>query len=90
MVVPTVDEIAKQLAEVSGAQNVDPSHPIQLISDVDSLDLMEWLYGFQNDYPSIPADESLFAEMDESTTLNTIHERLVKLVPNGTGQGNNE
>lgn len=90
MVVPTVNEIAKQLADVSGAESVDPNHPIQKISDVDSLDLMEWLYGFQNDYPSIPADESLFAEMDESTTLQTIHERILKLVPNGTDQGNNE
>ena len=35
---------------------VGPDDAIQQISDVDSLDLMEWLYGFQNQYPHIPAD----------------------------------
>ncbi|GAB3441801.1 hypothetical protein GCM10027570_08360 [Streptomonospora sediminis] len=81
MSMPTIDELASQLSAVSGATGVDPDHPLQHIEDVDSLDLMEWLYGFQNDYPHIPADESLFADMDDTTTLRTVHERIQRLVP---------
>nr|WP_017615284.1 hypothetical protein [Nocardiopsis salina] len=81
MLIPTVEELAGQLAAVSGAEKIDPDHPIQHITDVDSLDLMEWLYGFQNDYPHIPADESLFADIDDTTTLRAVHERIRGLVP---------
>ncbi|MDS1272451.1 hypothetical protein RIF23_19365 [Lipingzhangella sp. LS1_29] len=81
MSIPTVEELAKQLAQVSGADEVHPDHPIQHIADVDSLDLMEWLYGFQNEHPDIPVDESLFADMDDTTTLRNVHERIQKLVP---------
>lgn len=81
MSMPTIEELAKQLAAVSGAAEVDPDHPLQHIADVDSLDLMEWLYGFQTRYPEIPADESLFADIDDTTTLRTVYERIRQLVP---------
>ncbi|ALC18471.1 hypothetical protein ACH46N_22510 [Streptomyces pristinaespiralis] len=81
MSLPTVEELASQLEAVSGAQKVDPDQPLQHIADVDSLDLMEWLYGFQNQYPHIPADESLFADIDDTTTLRVVHDRIVQLVP---------
>jgi hypothetical protein len=76
---PTVEDLASQLAAVSGAAEVNPDDAIQQISDVDSLDLMEWLYGFQNQYPHIPADESLFSDIDDTTTLRTVHAKLVAL-----------
>ncbi|MFF3291630.1 hypothetical protein [Streptomyces sp. NPDC003023] len=81
MSLPTIEELASQLEAVSGAQKVDPDQPLQHIADVDSLDLMEWLYGFQNQYPHIPADESLFADIDDTTTLRVVYDRICQLVP---------
>jgi acyl carrier protein len=81
MELPTVEDLAAQLQAVSGAAEVDVDAALQQISDIDSLDLMEWLYGFQNKYPHIPADESLFSDIDDSTTLRTVHAKLVALAP---------
>src|SRR5882724_915593 len=53
MELPTVEDLAAQLQAVSGAAEVDVDAALQQISDIDSLDLMEWLYGFQNKYPHI-------------------------------------
>jgi hypothetical protein len=80
MEMPTVEDLATQLQDVSGAESIDADAPLQKISDVDSLDLMEWLYNFQSAHPDIPADESLFSDMDDTTTLRTIHSRIVALV----------
>jgi hypothetical protein len=80
MELPTVEELAQQLQEVSGAASVDVDAALQHIADVDSLDLMEWLYGFQTRYPHIPADESLFKDIDDTTTMRTIHARVMALV----------
>jgi len=79
MEMPTVEELAQQLREVSGAEVVDADAPLQHIADVDSLDLMEWLYGFQNRYPHIPADESLFKDIDDTTTMRVVHGRILAL-----------
>ncbi|MEV7360195.1 hypothetical protein ACFV84_33500 [Kitasatospora sp. NPDC059811] len=78
--IPTIEDLAAQLQAVSGAQEIDADAALQHIADVDSLDLMEWLYGFQNQYPHIPADESLFADIDDTTTLRVVHERILALV----------
>ena len=86
MALPTVEELAAQLQDVSGAESVDVDAPLQKISDVDSLDLMEWLYNFQSEYPDIPADESLFSDMDDTTTLRTVHGRIVALVAQPAAQ----
>ncbi|MEU8925762.1 hypothetical protein AB0D10_33340 [Kitasatospora sp. NPDC048545] len=79
--IPTIEDLAQQLQAVSGAHEIDADAALQHIADVDSLDLMEWLYGFQNQYPHIPADESLFADIDDTTTLRVVHERILALVP---------
>ncbi|MDP9607834.1 MULTISPECIES: hypothetical protein [Streptomyces] len=81
MELPTVEELAQQLAAVSGANEVTPDAPIQHIGDVDSLDLMEWLYNFQNQYPDIPADESLFADLDDTTTMRDVYTKLLEHLP---------
>ncbi len=80
MEMPTVEDLAVQLQNVSGAESIDVDAALQRISDVDSLDLMEWLYNFQTEYPHIPADESLFSDMDDTTTLRSVHDRIVALV----------
>jgi hypothetical protein len=38
---------------------------------------MEWLYGFQEKYPEIGADESLFEDIDESITLRAIYDQVI-------------
>jgi acyl carrier protein len=81
MELPTVEDLASQLQAVSGAAEVDVDTALQSISDIDSLDLMEWLYGFQNQYPHIPADESLFSDLDDTTTLRSVHAKLLALAP---------
>jgi hypothetical protein len=77
MDLPTLQDVTKQLETISGAESIDPDVPILTIEDVDSLDLMEWLYSFQEAYPEIPADESLFDEIDESVTLRSVYESVV-------------
>jgi acyl carrier protein len=84
MELPTIEDLASQLQAVSGAETVDVDVALLHISDIDSLDLMEWLYGFQKRYPHIPADESLFSAIDNSTTLRTVHEKIISLVPHQT------
>jgi acyl carrier protein len=86
MELPTVEDLAAQLQDVSGAESIDVDSALQKISDVDSLDLMEWLYNFQSEYPDIPADESLFSDMDDTTTLRDIHGRIVALVAQPAAQ----
>ncbi|HEY7596201.1 MAG TPA: hypothetical protein VH969_23860 [Actinophytocola sp.] len=86
MELPTVEDLAAQLEDVSGAESIDVDAALQKLSDVDSLDLMEWLYNFQSAYPHIPADESLFSDMDDTTTLRTVHGRIVELVAQPSAQ----
>jgi acyl carrier protein len=78
---PTLDDVIDQIKQVSGAENVDADTPIPQIDDIDSLDLIEWLYEFQQKYPHIPADESLFEDVDETVTLRTIYERIMESAP---------
>lgn len=80
---PTLEESTEQLRQVSGAMDLLPDTPLLSAGDVDSLDLMEWLYGFQERYPHIQADESLFNDMDESVTFRSIFERIMADVPAG-------
>lgn len=81
MGVPTLQDVTEQLQDVSGAPQIDPDVALLTVDDIDSLDLMEWLYSFQENYPDIPADESLFEDIDETTTLRTIYERVIATVP---------
>jgi acyl carrier protein len=46
--------------------------------DLDSLDLMEWVYGLAEDF-DMPLDELLFEDVTASTTLREIYDLLVKI-----------
>jgi acyl carrier protein len=81
MALPTLDDVVQQLQSVSGAQELDPDAPLLENEDIDSLDLMEWLYTFQEQYPEVPADESLFEDIDSSVTLRAIYTRVMDTVP---------
>jgi hypothetical protein len=74
---PTLEDVTEQLQAVSGVDSIDPDVPLLNIDDLDSLDLMEWLYGFQEKYPEIGADESLFEDIDESITLRAIYDQVI-------------
>ncbi|MHA7290689.1 hypothetical protein ACX80V_13690 [Arthrobacter sp. MDT3-24] len=79
MNMPALEALVSQLESVSGAQQIDPEVPLMQIPDVDSMDLMEWLYSFQNDFPEVKADATLFENEDGKTTLKLVHERLMAL-----------
>lgn len=84
---PTLQDVTDLLQNVSGVEHIDPDTPLLSIEDVDSLDLMEWLYGFQERFPEIPADESLFEDIDETHTLRSIYEQIMASVPAPTSAG---
>lgn len=77
MQIPTLEEIIEQLKAVSGAQVIDPDTPLPHVDDLDSLDLMEWLYGFQEEHPDVVADESLFESVDDTTTMRAVYAKIV-------------
>lgn len=79
MNMPALEDLVSQLESVSGAQQINPEVPLMQIPDVDSMDLMEWLYSFQNDFPEVKADATLFENEDGKTTLKLVHERLMAL-----------
>jgi Phosphopantetheine attachment site len=74
---PSLDSVLAQLCAVSGAESIDADTPLLQLADVDSLDLMEWLYSFQEAHPGVPADESLFEDVDDDTTMRVVYETLL-------------
>ncbi|WP_265445331.1 hypothetical protein [Flexivirga meconopsidis] len=75
----TLSEFLAQIEAVSGATDVDPDAALVEISDIDSMDMMEWLYSFQSEHPEVGADPDIFENEDGSTTLRIVHDRLVKV-----------
>ena len=76
---PSLETVIEQLCAVSGAQSIGADTPLLELSDVDSLDLMEWLYSFQESHPDVPADESLFEDVGDTTTMTDVYAELVSL-----------
>jgi len=77
-VTPTIDEFVAQIEAVSGATGTDPDTPVAELSDVDSMDLMEWLFGYQSEHPTAGVEATVFANDDGAATLRTFHTRLVE------------
>lgn len=76
----TIEDFASQLEDVSGAASIEPDTPLAEVPDVDSMDLMEWLYNFQSENPDSSVDATVFANEDGAATLRTFHERLTGTV----------
>ena len=76
MELPTLDESVDQLRAVTGLDEFDPDMPLPR-SGVDSLDLVEWLYGFENRHPDLTVDDSLLEHVDDTVTFRDIHDRIV-------------
>jgi indole-3-glycerol phosphate synthase len=75
MQLPTLDDSIELLKEVSGVDQIDPDTPLQS-SEVDSLNLVEWVYQMQERHPELAIDEAIVDDVDEATTFRAIHERV--------------
>jgi hypothetical protein len=76
MKVPTLDESVDQLKAVAGLDDFDPDVPLPL-SDADSLDLVEWLYAFQERHPDVTVDESVLEHVDDTVSFRDLHDRII-------------
>ncbi len=77
MSIPSLDDVVAQMQAISGAPELNPDQPLLSIEDIDSLDMMEWLYEFQESYPEIEASEAVFEDMTDATTFRHIYEELI-------------
>lgn len=85
MEIPTLNEVISQMQAISGAPAIDPDEPLLNIEDIDSLDMMEWLYDFQERYPYLEAQESVFEDIGDATTFRHIYEEIIASAPVGAG-----
>ncbi|MBI9114194.1 hypothetical protein [Sanguibacter suaedae] len=78
--IPTLEVLVEQMQAVSGAPSIDPDAPLVELSEIDSMDLMEWLFSFQSSHPDAGVDAAVFDNEDGSLTIRTVHERLERAV----------
>lgn len=76
MELPTLDESLARMKAVSGVDDLDPDMPL-LQSDVDSLDLMEWLIEMKESYTFVSTDESMFENIDDTVTFRRIYDQII-------------
>ena len=81
MEAPTLDSVVLQMQAISGAPNLDPDSPLLSNPDIDSLDMMEFLYDFQEKYPYLGASESVFEDITDSTTFRQIFDEILAGAP---------
>ena len=74
---PTLDETINDLKDLLEIDDLDADVPISELGEIDSLDLMEWVYRIQEQY-SISIDESVFDDIDETSTLRQLYELVMK------------
>nr|EIF94481.1 hypothetical protein [Streptomyces tsukubensis NRRL18488] len=73
---PTLEVSVDRLMAVSRINVFDPDTPLQA-SGIDSLDLMEWVYDMQEQYPDLGVDESIVESIDDTVTFRGIHQQLL-------------
>ncbi|WP_219817464.1 hypothetical protein [Rathayibacter tritici] len=78
--IPSLEDMIEQMKAVSGATEIDADMPLTELSDVDSMDLMEWLYGYQSANPDSGVDADVFDNADGTLTIRIVRERLSQLV----------
>lgn len=74
---PTFEEVLEQLEQLADTPDIDPDAPLGSL-DVDSLDLLEWVYALQDDH-QLDIDEVRLAELtrDETASLRVVYDKLV-------------
>ncbi|MGY4721728.1 hypothetical protein [Naumannella cuiyingiana] len=75
MKMPSLEESVNRLMAVSGVEEFDPDTPLTS-SAVDSLDLTEWVYHMQEQYPELALDESIVGEINDSMTFRDLHKKI--------------
>jgi len=74
-VFPTLDEVIGELRSISEDETIEPSSPLATI-DVDSLDIMEWVYEIE-ERAGVQFDESLYdKEVLEGATVAELYDKL--------------
>ena len=72
---PTLDEVIGELRSISEDETIEPSSPLATI-DVDSLDIMEWVYEIE-ERAGVQFDESLYdKEVLEGATVAELYDKL--------------
>jgi acyl carrier protein len=72
---PTLDEVLDQLKQIADVDDIDPDRPVIELEEVDSLDLMEWLYSAREDY-GLEVDEAIFDDLQETSTLRDVYSMI--------------
>jgi hypothetical protein len=78
---PSLQDAISQMQAISGAPAIGPDEPLLAIEGIDSLDMMEWLYEFQERYPQLGAQESVFEDISDSTTFRQIFDEILASRP---------
>ena len=72
---PTLDEVIGELRSISEDETIEPSSPLATI-DVDSLDIMEWVYEIE-ERAGVQFDELLYdKEVLEGATVAELYDKL--------------
>lgn len=76
---PSVEELLVELAAIAEVEAVNPDLPLDDLEGigVDSLDLLEWLYGTADRY-GLDVDETVFERLEEDATLRSVYASLVE------------
>jgi Phosphopantetheine attachment site len=77
MDLPTLDDSVDLLKTVSGLDDIDPDTPLQS-SEVDSLNLVEWVYEMQERHPEMTIDESIVDSVGETVTFREVHDQMIR------------
>jgi acyl carrier protein len=75
MAFPTLDEVVGQLREIAEDDSIGPDSPIATL-DVDSLDVMEWVFEIESQ-AGVQIDDTLYSrESLEDATVADFYERV--------------
>jgi acyl carrier protein len=72
---PTLEEVVEKLKELSEVDEIDPDTHVSEL-EIDSLDVLEWLYTVADDN-NVEFDEAALADM-EDVTIRSIYERVIQ------------
>lgn len=74
---PPIEDLLDELAAIAEVGELDPDLPLDGLEaiGVDSLDLLEWLYGVGDRY-GIEIDETVFERLDEDATLRSVYDPM--------------
>lgn len=73
---PPIEVVLSELADIAGTHGLTGDIRLDALADhdVESLDLLEWLYELADRY-DLPVDETIFAGLEEPATLGSVYDR---------------